>query len=92
MALPVGIFVQYKTKIKKFADFIIFLLLINLPLGTEVTHNIWARSAQRFQRLLDTNKQTGTQTDRQNIYINIDEYKDNNVKNAELLKKREYLF
>ena len=38
---------------------------------------------------MDTNKQTDTQTDRQYIYIDIDEYKDNNVKNAKLLKKRE---
>ena len=38
---------------------------------------------------IQTNKQTPRQTDRQYIYIDIDEYKDNNVKNAKLLKKRE---
>ncbi len=55
----------------------------------QVPHKIWAGSAQPFRRLLDANKQTDTQTDRQYIYIDIDEYKDNNVKNAKLLKKRE---
>ena len=35
----------------------------------KVPHKIWARSVQPFWSLLDTIKQTNTQTDKLNLYI-----------------------
>jgi len=49
------------------------ILVIHKPfLGSlGVPQKIWARSVQPFWRLLDTNKQTDTQTDKPNLYIDI---------------------
>ena len=38
----------------------------------EVPHTIWAQSVQPFRRLLHTNKQTDTQTDKPTLYIDRD--------------------
>jgi len=55
-----------------FYFFICYFLQVHKPsLGSsKVPHKIWTRSVQPFWRLLDTNKQTNTQTSR--VYINID--------------------
>ena len=50
---------------------ILEILIINKPsLGIcKVPHTIWARSVRPFWRLLDINKQTDTQADKQSMYI-----------------------
>ena len=57
---------------QKFNENQIFeILIIHKPsLGPrEVPHKIWARLVQPFGRLLDTNKQTDKQPDRQAKFI-----------------------
>ena len=49
------------------------ILIIQKPShgSYEVPHKIWAQSVQPFWRLLDTNKQTDTQTSKVYLYINL---------------------
>ena len=60
---------------KKIGDFIIFLIIHKLSIGSrEVPHTIWVRSVQQFWLLLHTNKQIkhpNTQIDRQpkNLFV-----------------------
>ena len=45
-------------------------MILKPSLGSlDVPQKIWARSVQPFCRLLDTNRQTDTKTDKPNLYI-----------------------